>query len=78
MEVKPSPPVPMEIRITDITIFEDRITGAAEIAKFLECSPRHVRRLARRDGVPIFKPPGDDRFIAFKSKLIEWQQTKSA
>lgn len=73
MEVKTNP-----LRITDITIFEDRITGANAIAKFLDCSPRHVRRLARREGVPIYKPPGDDRFIAFKSALILWQQTKSA
>lgn len=66
-----------EIKLDDLTIMEERITGAANIAAFLNCSTRHVRRLAQRKGVPIFKPPGDGRFVAFRSELIRWQRQKS-
>jgi hypothetical protein len=71
MEVKSNP-----LHITDITLMEERMVGAAAIADFLECSQRHVRRLARREGVPIYKPPGDGRFVAFRSELIRWQRSK--
>jgi hypothetical protein len=63
------------IRITDIRMMEEKIVGAHRIASFLQCSIRHVRRLAKRPGVPIYKAPGDNRLTALKSELDLWQRT---
>lgn len=52
----------------------ERVEGAEIIANILGVSPDTVHRLARKPGVPIYKPAG--RYIAFRSELLAWLKTK--
>lgn len=54
----------------------ERLWGAPSIARAIGCSPDYVRSLAARPGVPIYRPPGTDKFFAFRSELRAWLRTK--
>ena len=54
----------------------ERLIGAPAIARAIGVSERNVHDLARRPDVPIYRPPGFGRYIAFRSELENWLRTK--
>ncbi len=56
----------------------ERLIGAPAIAKALGVSEEVIPRLARTEGVPIYMPPGLNRYVAFRSELDTWMRTKPA
>lgn len=52
------------------------IMTVKEVAEWLKCSPAHIVRCIKRDGLPAFKLGGDYRL---KKDLIEqWMRHQSA
>lgn len=64
-------------RITDLSLANERLWGAAEIARFLGLSQDAVYRLADDPDVPIYRPPGSGRLFALKTELMGWLRSKS-
>ena len=56
----------------------ERLLGAPAIAQALGVSEEVIPRLARTPGVPIYMPPGLNRYVAFRSELDAWMRTKPA
>lgn len=54
----------------------ERLIGAPAIAKAIGMSEDTVIKLATIEGVPIYKPHGLGRYIAFRSELELWIRTK--
>lgn len=56
----------------------ERLMGASAIARAIGVSEDTVRRLAHEPGVPIYRPPGLGRYVAYRSELEAWLRTKPA
>jgi hypothetical protein len=48
------------------------IWGLEAIAKVLGLSVNATRQMAKRDGVPIYKPAGSGQYFAYRSELTAW------
>lgn len=66
------------IVINEVTLLEERVTGAKAIGLLLGYTERHVRRLAKSSDVPIYRPAGAGHLFAFKSELLRWMRSKPA
>ncbi|WP_093359410.1 DNA-binding protein [Tropicimonas isoalkanivorans] len=63
-------------RFDAITSGPERLWGLSPIASALGVSVDTARKLAKRDDVPIYQPPGSGRYFATRTELNEWMRTK--
>ncbi len=66
-----------DIKIDEVNLAVELVSGAPAIASILGCTVEHVRRMEKDPRTPIYKPPGSGRYIAYRSELIRWTRTKS-
>ncbi len=55
----------------------EAIWGLSEIANAIGVGVDKARELAKRDDVPITRPPGSKRYFAFRSELMAWLRGKT-
>lgn len=55
----------------------EKIWGVKAIAQAIAVSESSVRRWAKEDGVPIYRPAGSNSYFAFRSELQTWLRSKS-
>ncbi|QUS39053.1 hypothetical protein RPMA_09570 [Tardiphaga alba] len=66
------------ITIDELNLSVELVKGASNIAAIIGCCTDHVYDLAKRSDVPIYKPPGSGRYVAYRSELMRWTRTKTA
>lgn len=63
-------------RFDAVTNGPERLWGLAAIASALGVSTDTARKLAKRDDVPIYHPPGSGRYFASRRDLAVWLRSK--
>ncbi|WOI55139.1 DNA-binding protein [Palleronia sp. LCG004] len=63
-------------RFDALTRGPEKLWGLTTIANALGVSVDKTRRLAKRDDVPIYHPPGGGYF-ATRTELAQWMRTKA-
>lgn len=61
-------------RLDGLLAGPEKIWGLSGIAMVLSVSVDTVRRLAKSQKAPIYRPGG--RYFAFRSELVSWLRTK--
>lgn len=64
-------------RFDELLAGPEKIWGVKAIAKAIAVSESTVRRWAKEDVVPIYRPAGSNSYFAFRSELQAWLRCKA-
>ena len=66
------------MRFDMLTSGPEKLWGLNTIARAIGRSVDTTRSLAKREDVPIYRPPGTKGYFALRSELHDWLRTKAA